>query len=197
MGARSANPPPSRRRPLRRRSRSAAPGSSCARCAGSTPSLASICSAFPWSAQTNADAALRLDGGDHSVRGTRRRPPRLDHGGDHPRVADHVGVGEVHDREAVVAASRSPSAKRRAPRAADISGFRSYVGDVPGRRNEDPILPRPLLLPPAVQEVRDVRVLLGLGDVQLASARAPQRPRRSSLSTSCSGNATGQSRSSR
>jgi hypothetical protein len=43
-------------------------------------------------------------------------------------------------------------------------------GDLPGRGNEDAGLPRPLVLDPAVEEVRDVGVLLRLRDVELAKA---------------------------
>ena len=43
-------------------------------------------------------------------------------------------------------------------------------GDVPRRRHEDAGLAGPLLLASAVEEVRDVSVLLGLGDVELAKA---------------------------
>ena len=43
-------------------------------------------------------------------------------------------------------------------------------GDVAGRVDQAALLPLPLLLAAAVEEVGDVRVLLGLGDVKLAAA---------------------------
>ena len=86
-----------------------------------------------------------------------------------PGVADHVGVGEVDDPEAV--------AVLRPVRDEGVGGgagahLRLVVvgGDVAGRVDQAALLPLPLLLATAVEEVGDVRVLLGLGDVQLAPA---------------------------
>ena len=103
-----------------------------------------------------------LDGGD------RRR--------DHAGVADHVGVGEVDDPEAV--APLGPVVGELGGRRGGAHlGLLVVGGDVPGRVDQVALLPAPLLLAAAVEEVGDVGVLLGLGDVQLASRRARRSPR--------------------
>ena len=84
-------------------------------------------------------------------------------------MADHVRVREVDDHEAVaviVDGSRNAVCDlgRRHLRLVVVAR------DVSGRVDEDPLLPRERLLAPAVEEVGDVRVLLGLRRVELADA---------------------------
>ena len=116
-----------------------------------------------------ADAAggvRRLDDVAEALVG-RPRPPR--HGGDRAGVADHVRIREVDRRRS---GSRLPISA--ANRARDLAGghLRLVVvaRHVARARDEDPRLPRPLVLDAAVEEVRDVGVLLRLGDVQLPGA---------------------------
>jgi hypothetical protein len=84
-------------------------------------------------------------------------------------VADHVRIGEVDDDEAEAAGF-----DRRGDALGDL--LRRHLRlvvvarHVAWRVDEDPLLPRERLLPPAVEEVRDVGVLLGLGGVELADA---------------------------
>ena len=67
-----------------------------------------------------AERERRLD--DTAERGVRRLDG-ADDGRDHARVADHVGIREVDDAEAVAVRQRSTTSS--ATPAADISGFRS------------------------------------------------------------------------
>ena len=86
-------------------------------------------------------------------------------------MADHVGVGEVDDPEAVAVRRASAPAKRRRRRAGAHLRLVVVGRDVARRVDQAALLPLPLLLAAAVEEVGDVRVLLGLGDVQLAARR--------------------------
>ena len=84
-------------------------------------------------------------------------------------MADHVRVCEVDDAEAVPV----PLELRTEP-FGDLRG--GHLGllvvgaHVARARHEDSGLPAPLLFAAAVEEVRHVRVLLGLGDVELPHA---------------------------
>jgi hypothetical protein len=99
----------------------------------------------------------RLDGRD-------RRVP-------HAGVTDHVGVGIVHHDD-VVAVVRDVFDRGRGDVAADISGARSYVATLRLDGIEDAVFAGEHVFAAAVEEVRDVRVLLGLGQPQLASPAA-------------------------
>ena len=133
-------------------------------------------------------AAVRLEhvvrvavvGGDDARPAARRarprrpgpgtRPPsrrRPDRGRDRARVPDHVRVREVDDPEAVVV--RAPVLDERRGRLARAHLRLVVVGRHVARRvHERALLARVRVLLAAVEEVRDVRVLLGLRDVQLA-----------------------------
>ena len=93
------------------------------------------------------------------------------HGGDHrrnrPGVPDHVGVREVDDREAVTVAERAAKRSATSGATSRASGRTSPTLAATARARAPR---RPRLLPAAVEEVRDVRVLLGLGAVQLPGA---------------------------
>jgi hypothetical protein len=86
-----------------------------------------------------------------------------------PRVPDHVGVREVEDRKAV-----APGAERRHGLGGELA--RAHLRllvvrpDLARRRDQDALLPLVLVLDAAVEEVRDVRVLLCLGGVELGHA---------------------------
>ena len=85
-----------------------------------------------------------------------------------PGVPDHVGVREVDDAERVAVPDLADDA------VGDLVGghLRLLVvaRDVSRARDEHTRLARPRVLAPAVEEVRDVGVLLRLGDVQLTQA---------------------------
>jgi hypothetical protein len=89
---------------------------------------------------------------------------------DHTRVSDHVGIRVVHEHEAIVVLRKGFEQRVR-------DGDRTHLGlqvvgrHVARRGDQDAILARERLLAPAVEEVGDVRVFLGLGDAQLASPR--------------------------
>ncbi len=83
-------------------------------------------------------------------------------------MPDHVWIGEVHDREPV--AVPDLGAKPRRHLVGGHLGLQVVARDVARRRHEDPRLTLPLPLFAAVEEVRHVRVLLGLGGVELAHA---------------------------
>src|SRR4029077_12387741 len=117
----------------------------------------------------DAGAAPGRDRGDDLAEAGVDRFDRGHRGGDHARVADHVGVCEADDPEAVLAGApvldegvgRRPGAHLRLV----------VVGrNVARRFDQAVLLPLQLLLATAVEEVGDVGVLLGLGDVQLAAA---------------------------
>ena len=83
-------------------------------------------------------------------------------------VAHHVGVGEVDDMGAEL-----PVPERADRLLGDLRGAHLGVKVVrrsPPGRNEDPLLARIRLLDAAVEEVRDVGVLLGLGQAQIRDA---------------------------
>ena len=146
----------------------------CAVC-GLTPSAASNCSAFPWSAvmrQTPpaADTASTTRPRHSSVVSTASIDGRLRAG-----VPDHVGVREVDHAERVAVADLRAEALGRLARR--HLGLVVVARDVARARDEDPRLARPLLLAAAVEEVGDVRVLLRLGDVQLSQAGSGQHLR--------------------
>ncbi len=90
------------------------------------------------------------------------------HGRDHSCVADHVGVREVDHRECVAVADLLDEAIRKLVR----GHLRLVViaRDVPRRGNEQARLARELVLAAPVEEVGDVRVLLGLRHVELPDA---------------------------
>ena len=93
-----------------------------------------------------------------------------------PGVADHVGVGEVDDPEA--RAVLAPVRDERVGRGARAHLRLLVVGrDVARRGHELALLALVGLLLAAVEEVRHVGVLLGLGDVQLAHAALGERRR--------------------
>ena len=71
-----------------------------------------------------ADAAERGGRLDDPPEGRVGRLDGAHDGGDHARVADHVGVREVDDAEAVALAAARATTSSATP-AADISGFRS------------------------------------------------------------------------
>ena len=100
------------------------------------------------------------------VRGLDRRRP-------HAGVTDHVRVRVVGDDEVVLVPAEGLD-----ERVGDRSGAhlrREVVGrHLAIRRHEDAVLARKGLLDPAVEEVRDVRVLLRLGDVELPLSEARQ-----------------------
>ena len=95
-------------------------------------------------------------------------------------MADHVGVGEVDDPEAVLA--RSPVLDEGVGGTAGAHLWLVVVGgDVARRFDQAVLFPLQLLLLAAVEEVGDVGVLLGLGDVQLAAAGLGDRLRQRRL----------------
>ena len=166
VGARSANSPSSR---------SCASGSVTtigtgfvvwAVC-GLTPSAASSSSALPWSAVTRQTPPAAVTASTTWPRHASAVSTAC-RGGDRARVADHVGVREVDDAERV--ALPISSQKRVGRLACGHLGLEVVARHVARARHEHPRLPRPLLLSAAVEEVRDVGVLLGLGDVQLPQA---------------------------
>ena len=84
-------------------------------------------------------------------------------------MADHVGVGVVDDDE--VERVRLELVDELVGDADGAHLRLVVVGrHVAGAGHEDALLPRDRLLDAAVEEERDVRVLLGLGDVQLPQA---------------------------
>jgi hypothetical protein len=102
------------------------------------------------------------------------RLDRLHHRRDHAAVTDHVRVGEVDDREAVTVVLES-AAKPLGNLVGGHLRFLVIGADVARARDEDPGLAGELVLLAAVEEVRHVRVLLGLGDVQLTEIVLCQR----------------------
>ena len=112
------------------------------------------------------DALDVAHGGDHIAEPTIDLLHRPHHGGNAAGVPDHVGVGEVDDDEAVVAAANALDRRRRHARGAHL---RTLVirDDVARRRDQHPRLTGMLALAAAVEEVGDVGILLRLRDVQL------------------------------
>ena len=110
-----------------------------------------------------------VHGRDHASQAPVDRLDRLDRRRDRSGVTDHVGVREVDDPEA--------EAAPRPLRAELVGGLRrahlrlEVVGrNVARRVGQTALLPLPLRLATAVEEVGDVGVLLGLGDVELPAA---------------------------
>ena len=136
----------------------------------------------------HAHAPGRVHRLNHPLKATVDGLDPADRGGDHSGVADHVGVGEVDDRE-----PRPVLGERLPERAGDLprAHLRLVVvgRDVALGGYERTPLPGVRPLAAAVEEVRDVRVLLGLGHMQLALAggfdHRPERGRGAAL------NATG------
>ena len=86
----------------------------------------------------------------------------------HAGVADHVGVGEVDDHEV-----EAPRLDRADHRVGDAGGAHlrlQVVGRHLRRGDQGALLAGEGLLAPAVEEEGDVRVLLGLGGVELGAA---------------------------
>ena len=154
------------------------------------PSGSSMWSALPWSAVTMQAPPEPWTAATTSPRQRVDGLDRGDGGRDDAGVADHVGVGEVDDPEAV-AVLRPALAERVGGRRGAHLGLVVVGGHVARRGDQAPLLPLPLLLAAAVEEVGDVGVLLGLGDVQLALAAARRSPRPASSSGARGGNATG------
>ncbi len=113
-------------------------------------------------------AAGALDGvGDAPEPGVDRLH-RLDRRRQAAGVADHVGIGVVQDDQVVLAG---------VDRGDDLVGqfrrrhFRlQVVGRDLRRRHHDAVLAGKRLLAAAVEEIRDVRIFLGLGGAQLRAA---------------------------
>ena len=93
---------------------------------------------------------------------------RLDRGGQASGVTDHVGIGEVEHDQVVLAGldrrDRLAGQLRRGHLGLQVVGRDLRRGD------HDAVLAGIVLLAAAIEEVGDVRVLLGLGHAQL---RAP------------------------
>ena len=118
--------------------------------------------------QAPPDACDRLD---HLAQARVDGLDRRHRGRDHAGVADHVGVGEVDDPELRrVLAPGGDERARRGPRA--HLGLVVVGRHLTRRGHELAALAVVRGLLAAVEEIRDVRVLLGLGDVQLATAGA-------------------------
>ena len=104
------------------------------------PSGSSICSALPWSAVTMQAPPPRVHRRDDLAEARVDRLDRLDRRRDDAGVADHVGVGEVDDPEAV--ARRPTSARRTPPRR------RRRSSPACGRRSGRRAASRPASAPP-------------------------------------------------
>ena len=92
---------------------------------------------------------------------------RVDRRVEHAGVPDHVGVGEVHEDEVELAAARSRLATASATPPRRHLRLLVVGRDVLRRREHLPLFAGERLLAPAVEEVRHVRVLLGLGAAKL------------------------------
>ena len=144
------------------------------------PSGSSMCSALPWSAVTRHTPPPRATASTTSPQALVDGLDRVHRGRDHAGVADHVGVGEVDDREAKARLPvLAPGADEGGGGLAGAHLGREVVGGDVARRGRQ-LAPLPLVggLLAAVEEVGDVRVLLGLGDVQLAQPGLGDRSRR-------------------
>ena len=90
----------------------------------------------------------------------------LDRRGPHAGVAHHVGIRVVRDDEVVFMPAEGLDERVRDRTGAHLG--REVVGrHLAVRWHEDPFLAWERLLDPAVEEVRDVRVFLRLGNVEL------------------------------
>ena len=83
-------------------------------------------------------------------------------------MADHVGVGEVADHDVVL--RRVDVGDERVGDALRAHLGHQIVGRHLLRRDQDAVLAGIRLLASAVEEVRDVRVLLGFGEPQVGAA---------------------------
>src|SRR5579862_2663720 len=87
----------------------------------------------------------------------------------HAGMADHVGICKVDDREPRVLALESPN-----ERIGDLASAHLWLvvvrGDVALGRHQLAPLPVVAALPATIEEVRDMCVLLGFGDMELALA---------------------------
>ena len=111
-------------------------------------------------------AARAGDGVEHPSQLGVDRLDGPDHGRDDAGVADHVGVGEVdHDEAEAAAGQRRHDAVGE--RDGAHLGLQVVRRDVARRGHQQALLGGVLGLAPAVEEVGHVRVLLGLGGVQL------------------------------
>ena len=141
-----------------------------------------VCAVCGWPGlRIDHGLAVAVIGGDEHrrLRGGRRghdaadarvdRLERADRGLQHAGVADHVGVGVV-DQDEVGAAGLERLDDAVGDRHRRHLG-REVVGrDVAVRRHQPALLARERLFDAAVEEVGDVRVLLGLGGAQLRDA---------------------------
>ena len=151
-------------------------GTGLSECAVSgEPSSSSISSALPWSAVMSSAPPVSCTAATTSPRQRVDGLDRLDRRRDHAGVADHVGVGEVDDPERRLVLA--PGGDER------VGGLaRAHLGlvvvgrHVARRGHELAPLARLGLLLAAAEEVRHVRVLLGLGDVQLLGAACRRSP---------------------
>ena len=112
----------------------------------------------------------------------------LDRGAEIAGMADHVGVGVI-DQDEVEAAA----ADRLDKPVGDFEGghFRlQVVGGHFRRGNEDALFARKDRFVAAVEEERDMRVFLGLGDAQLREAGDSARTSPSTWRSGCGGNST-------
>ena len=132
------------------------------------PSSSSMWSALPWSAvmmHAPPDSwTASTTAPKHAIDGLDRRHRGLDHAG----VPDHVGVGEVDDPERRRVLAPGAERTRRRPRGRSSRASCRTSGRPAARGPARGVRRRTRLLLAAVEEVRDVGVLLGLGDVQLA-----------------------------
>ena len=108
-----------------------------------------------------------------------------------PGVADHVGVREVDDPEADVAVLGPCARERLGGLAGAHLGLLVVGGDVARAGHELAPLAGLGLLLAAAEEVRDVRVLLGLGHVQLPAAGPGDHVRHGRSRGAAGGKATG------
>ena len=135
------------------------------------PSSSSISSALPWSAVTRHAPPLAWTASTTRPRHSSTVSTAVTAASITPGVPDHVGVREVDDREGEVLLLPVP--QERLGRLARAHLGLVVVGrDVARRRRQLAHLALVRLLLPAVEEVRHVRVLLGLGDVELRAALA-------------------------
>ena len=121
----------------------------------------------------HAHAAALVHRRDHLAEAPIDGLDRLHSRLDHARVTDHVGVREIDDpeRRRILA----PSVRKRCRRLARAHLRLVVVGrHVPRRVDQLAALARQRRLLAAVEEVRHMRVLLGLGHVQLLGPRCRQ-----------------------
>ena len=160
------------------------------------PSRSRSSSALPWSAVIKGprrpgrvrrlDPLDRLDdtpqaGVDRLERSEGRIP--------HARMANHVGVGVVGDDEVVLGGRDRSDQLVGDARGAHL-GLEVVRGDL-WRRHQAAILAGPRSLAAAVEEVRHMGVLLGLGHVELAPAASEKAPARDRASSGANRTSTG------